>query len=129
MEMKMIRLRNLLIVWFGAILVLAACTSTEGDLTAESAEDAEIGEEIVMETAASTSSAQDVSTNSAQAVPTSTEQPMPPTHTPTAPAKADLPNLGPAPEIENEVWLNTDAPVTLASQRGKVVLVEFWTFG
>jgi hypothetical protein len=121
MEMKMIRLRNLLIVWFGAILVLAACTSTKGDLTAESAEDAEIGEEIVMETA--------VSTNSAQAVPTSTEQPMPPTHTPTAPAKADLPNLGPAPEIENEVWLNTDAPVTLASQRGKVVLVEFWTFG
>jgi hypothetical protein len=117
MEVKMIRLRNLLIVWFGAILVLAACTSTEGDLTAESAEDAE----IVLETAASISSA--------QAIPTSTEQPIPPTDTPTAHAKADLPNLGPAPEIENQVWLNTEAPVTLASQRGKVVLVEFWTFG
>lgn len=43
--------------------------------------------------------------------------------------KIDLPDLGPAPEIENEVWLNTDEPVTLASQRGKVVLLEFWTFG
>lgn len=40
-----------------------------------------------------------------------------------------LDDLGPAPEIENELWLNTDAPVTLASQRGNVVLLEFWTFG
>lgn len=38
-------------------------------------------------------------------------------------------NLGPAPEILNEVWLNTDSPVRLADQRGKVVLIEFWTFG
>lgn len=41
----------------------------------------------------------------------------------------DLPDLGPAPEITNEVWINSDEPLTLASQRGKVVLVEFWTFG
>ncbi len=41
----------------------------------------------------------------------------------------DLPDLGEAPEIRNEVWINTDAPVTLADSRGKVVLVEFWTFG
>ncbi|KAA3657046.1 MAG: hypothetical protein DWQ04_29295 [Chloroflexi bacterium] len=40
-----------------------------------------------------------------------------------------LPDLGQAPEITNEVWVNADAPVTLASQQGKVVLVEFWTFG
>ena len=38
-------------------------------------------------------------------------------------------NLGPAPEITNEVWLNTDAPLRIAELRGKVVLVEFWTFG
>lgn len=38
-------------------------------------------------------------------------------------------NYGPAPEITNEVWLNTDAPIRIADQRGKVVLVEFWTFG
>jgi len=41
----------------------------------------------------------------------------------------DLPDLGAAPEFKNEVWLNSDGPVTLASQRGKVVLLEFWTFG
>ncbi len=40
-----------------------------------------------------------------------------------------LPDLGQAPEITNELWINADAPVTLASQQGKVVLVEFWTFG
>ncbi len=34
----------------------------------------------------------------------------------------------PAPEIQNLVWLNGE-PTTLAELRGKVVLVEFWTFG
>ncbi|MCA9966264.1 MAG: hypothetical protein KC423_18570 [Anaerolineales bacterium] len=51
-----------------------------------------------------------------------------PTPVPAKPA-LHLPDLGAAPEIENEVWVNADAPVTLASQRGKVVLLEFWTFG
>lgn len=40
-----------------------------------------------------------------------------------------FPDLGLAPEIENELWLNTDRPLNLATLRGKVVLVEFWTFG
>jgi thiol-disulfide isomerase/thioredoxin len=39
-----------------------------------------------------------------------------------------LPDMGLAPEIDNEVWLNSP-PLRLADQRGKVVLVEFWTFG
>jgi thiol-disulfide isomerase/thioredoxin len=33
-----------------------------------------------------------------------------------------------APEIANETWLNS-APLRLADLRGKVVMVEFWTFG
>jgi hypothetical protein len=41
----------------------------------------------------------------------------------------ELPNLGPAPELTNEVWLNTDEPLRLASLRGKVVLLDMWTFG
>lgn len=41
----------------------------------------------------------------------------------------DLPDMGAAPEFRNDVWLNSDGPVTLADQRGKVVLLEFWTFG
>jgi cytochrome c biogenesis protein CcdA/thiol-disulfide isomerase/thioredoxin len=42
-----------------------------------------------------------------------------------------LPNYGPAPEFRGiSHWLNTpgDKPVTLASLRGKVVLVDFWTY-
>lgn len=41
----------------------------------------------------------------------------------------ELPNLGPAPELTNEVWLNTDQPLPLADLKGKVVLLEMWTFG
>jgi thiol-disulfide isomerase/thioredoxin len=41
----------------------------------------------------------------------------------------DLPDLGPAPELTNSVWLNTDSPLRLADLRGKVVGVEMWTFG
>jgi hypothetical protein len=40
-----------------------------------------------------------------------------------------LPDLGPAPDIMNEVWLNSDRPLNLEQLRGNVVLVEFWTFG
>ena len=39
-----------------------------------------------------------------------------------------LPDLGPGPELRNEVWLNTDQPLRLAELRGKVVLLDMWTF-
>ena len=45
------------------------------------------------------------------------------------PTMANLPDLGEAPELTNEVWLNTDVPLRLADLRGKVVLLEMWTFG
>ena len=36
-----------------------------------------------------------------------------------------------APELVGGSWLNTakNAPITLASRKGKVTIVEFWTFG
>lgn len=36
----------------------------------------------------------------------------------------------PAPELVGGAWLNTprNAPITLASRKGKVTIVEFWTF-
>ena len=40
-----------------------------------------------------------------------------------------LPDLGPAPELQNEIWLNVDRPLRLSELRGKVVLLEMWTFG
>ena len=64
--------------------------------------------------------------------------PTPPTPQPSAestqPAaevafRADLPDLGVAAELNNEVWLNTDRPLRLSGLRGKVVLLDMWTFG
>lgn len=43
--------------------------------------------------------------------------------------KLSLPDLGTAPELKNEIWLNTDQPLRLAELRGKVVLLDMWTFG
>lgn len=40
-----------------------------------------------------------------------------------------LNDYGPAPELTNTVWLNADRPLRLAHLRGKVVLIDFWTFG
>jgi cytochrome c biogenesis protein CcdA/thiol-disulfide isomerase/thioredoxin len=42
-----------------------------------------------------------------------------------------LPVLGPAPEfVDNQRWFNTpgDRPLTMRSLRGRVVLVDFWTY-
>lgn len=52
------------------------------------------------------------------------ENPMPVTQQPST-----LPDLGVAPELNNEIWLNTEAPLRLADLRGKVVLLDMWTFG
>ncbi len=47
---------------------------------------------------------------------------------PTSDGAPALEDLGPAPELTGiTAWLNSD-PLTLASLRGKVVLVHFWTF-
>jgi hypothetical protein len=65
-----------------------------------------------------------------QAVEAPTDTPLGPTPSPDQ-ALPDLvlPDLGQAPDFTNEVWLNTETPLNLETLRGKVVLVEFWTFG
>jgi hypothetical protein len=40
-----------------------------------------------------------------------------------------LEDYGPAPELTNEVWLNSAAPLRLADLHGQVVLLDMWTFG
>lgn len=47
----------------------------------------------------------------------------------TIPLTVELQDLGTAPEITNNEWINTEKPLRLAELRGKVVVVEFWTFG
>ena len=94
----------------------------------------------------STTPPEDVATPKATAVATATDLPeptatstLPPTATPTTlptqtptiqPRSELLPNdYGEAPEIDTEVWLNTEQPLRLEDLRGQVVLVDFWTYG
>ena len=40
-----------------------------------------------------------------------------------------LPDLGKAPELAADTWINVDAPLTMENLRGKVVLLDMWTYG
>jgi thiol-disulfide isomerase/thioredoxin len=45
------------------------------------------------------------------------------------PAQPNVAKPYPAPELRGvQNWINTASPLTLASLRGKVVIVDFWTF-
>ncbi len=44
-------------------------------------------------------------------------------------ATIEFPVLDAAPELIGETWLNTSSSLRLADLRGKVVLLEMWTFG
>lgn len=46
-----------------------------------------------------------------------------------SPNLTSYPDLGAAPELTNDTWLNTSGPLHLADLRGKVVLIDMWTFG
>jgi thiol-disulfide isomerase/thioredoxin len=44
-------------------------------------------------------------------------------------AQQNLPDYGPAPELHDSVWLNTESALRLQDLRGQVVLLDMWTFG
>jgi hypothetical protein len=43
--------------------------------------------------------------------------------------RSNLPDLGKAPELTNEIWINTSENLRLEDLKGQVVLLEMWTFG
>ena len=69
--------------------------------------------------------------NKAIAEPTPTLRAAGPTPHPTGSMrpKADLPDLGAAREFTGIAQWHNSEPLTLASLRGKVVVVDFWTLG
>lgn len=44
-------------------------------------------------------------------------------------SSVELQDLGVAPELTNTIWINTENPLRLADLKGKVVIIEMWTFG
>ncbi len=40
-----------------------------------------------------------------------------------------LPDLGAAPELESDTWINVDSPIKIADLKGKVILLDMWTYG
>ena len=97
------------------VLAMTSCTAVEGK--SDSAQEAAVEEpaKAVME--------QDLERAEMPAVEPEPTQP------PVATEASILPVIGPAPGWENEVWINSDGPLPLGALRGKVVLLEFWTFG
>ena len=74
-----------------------------------------------------TSAAKPPTASAAQAA----ARPQPKPSAAAAGPKAGLPVLGTAPEfVDNQQWFNTpgDRPLTLSGLRGRVVLVDFWTY-
>jgi hypothetical protein len=39
------------------------------------------------------------------------------------------PDLGLAPELTNDTWLNTDTHLRLDDLQGKVIIIDMWRFG
>ncbi|OGO37806.1 MAG: hypothetical protein A2W35_04635 [Chloroflexi bacterium RBG_16_57_11] len=72
------------------------------------------------------------STQSARVVPfspTASVERSKPSNTEEITVMSVYPDLGPAPELAGNVWLNSQGSLHLSDLRGKVVLVDMWTFG
>lgn len=113
---------------FSLSLVIAGCSTLDGKPSQN------VGADQAAQAADGTPPQVIVSTPAeVVAVPITLDAPTPvPTTASTSTAvqvKDDLDDLGPAPDLKNQVWLNTPGPLRLSDLRGKVVLLEMWTFG
>ncbi len=108
---------------FGGLMVIAALVVATGyDVSAEVA----VAGLVPGSTGASATAASQETPSPGSAAAATDGLPAP--ITADLPADVRLEDLGPAPEVEGiTAWINSN-PLTLASLRGKVVLVHFWTF-
>jgi len=111
----------------GMLLLNACGDTTATNVPAVAATPAQTSSAVT--TAAQTSSAVTTAAQTSSSNPTtaavSTTQAA--TNNKLAEIAASLPKLRQAPDWDNQTWLNS-APTKLADLKGKVVLVEFWTF-
>ena len=102
------------------VLVLSACSQATGDpspVEVSTTEPAELPPPHVQVRVSPTLVEKTELSTATQAPPTPST------------VRASLDDLGPAPELTNQVWINVDRPLRLAELRGSVVLLEMWTFG
>ena len=107
-------------------LALTACTVASGQGPAMSTADDAV-EKTTSQGAPST--LPDESPIPTEQAPPATVSQATASQPPEVPAAAVLPVLEPAPSWTNDVWINSETPLPLEDLRGKVVLLEFWTFG
>ncbi len=106
----------------------AAAAPTAASLTTSNATTAAM---LTDSTTTAANSATTAAMTTQAAVSNATTVPTNPTAVPATTVEArktaNLPNRGPAPDFSNTNWINS-APLKLADLRGKVVMMEFWTF-
>ena len=109
-----------------AALFLAACDSGQG-ISSQPATTSQSSSQSA--SPAQSNSATPANTPTASTVAPAAANNAAPANTPAAPAKykSSLGSRGPAAELHSDTWINS-GPVSIASLRGKVVIVEFWTF-
>jgi hypothetical protein len=119
----MMRMLFLILPTLALALITAACAADAGSRTVD------------VQAAAATRQAGSLAAGET-AVPSVPDPAARPVETPEpAPAQREdmelsaLPVIKLAPRWDNEIWINSDSPLTLEELRGKVVLLEFWTFG
>lgn len=101
-------------------MLIASAVSACGTSQPEEIESANLEPSGVEQAATNPPSDKPAASETTVVQPTATTEPLP-----TFPP---LPVIGPAPDFQNDVWINSE-PLNLADLEGKVVLLEFWTFG
>ena len=51
------------------------------------------------------------------------------TNSPNTTHEVELGAYDSAPELAQSIWLNTETPLQIKDLVGKVILIDFWTFG
>lgn len=114
---------------WGALLALALTACAPDFPAAQPLTQAPSHTPFAVETLLPTDIVQEVAQAQPTLIPTQTPPPAIPTLTELQQEAAAMPVIRTAPELHDGIWLNTGVPYKLSNLRGKVVLIDMWTFG